>query len=74
MLHQKEKYNLDCQCSSGRIPDDEPVFLLRGSDPLAPILVRAWADLAFADKRIDALEYDSLLLHAVKMKTYRLES
>jgi len=26
--------------------DDEPVFVLRASDALAPIVVRLWADLA----------------------------
>lgn len=28
--------------------DDEPVFVLRSTDKLAPILVRVWADLAKA--------------------------
>lgn len=28
------------------IPDDEPVFLLRASDPVASETVRAWADFA----------------------------
>ncbi len=28
------------------IPDDEPVFLIRGQDPAAPAAVRAWAKAA----------------------------
>lgn len=31
-----------------RIPDEEPVFMLRGQDQLAPAIVRAWADAAEA--------------------------
>lgn len=30
----------------GRAADDEPVFVLRGQDRLAPILVRLWASMA----------------------------
>ena len=29
------------------IPDDEPLFLLRGRDPLAPPIVAGWATDAF---------------------------
>lgn len=35
MLHAREDYNLRVQDISGIIPDDEPVFLLRGQDILA---------------------------------------
>lgn len=28
------------------IPEDEPVFLLRGADPVAAVTVREWADYA----------------------------
>ncbi len=28
------------------LPDNEPVFILRGRDPLAPAAVRVWADAA----------------------------
>jgi len=30
----------------GKAADDEPVFVLRASDSIAPILVELWADLA----------------------------
>lgn len=30
----------------GKAADDEPVFVLRAQDRLAPALVRAWANLA----------------------------
>jgi hypothetical protein len=32
--------------SLGKAADDEPVFILRGQDRLAPILVELWAELA----------------------------
>lgn len=44
MRHAGEKYK-PIQDPTGRIPEDEPVFLLRGQDNLAWILVRLWADL-----------------------------
>ncbi len=41
MKHAQEKYN-EVQDGSGRIPEDEPVFLLRGQDELAPSVIRYW--------------------------------
>jgi hypothetical protein len=29
-----------------KVPDEEPLFILRGQDLLAPEIVRAWADAA----------------------------
>ncbi len=46
MLHARKDYNATIQDSSGRIPVDEPVFLLRAQDTAAPVTVRFWADLA----------------------------
>jgi len=42
MKHAREDYNR-IQDPEGLIPDDEPVFLLRGQDILAPSLLRSWA-------------------------------
>ncbi|OGM08859.1 hypothetical protein A2Z67_02520 [Candidatus Woesebacteria bacterium RBG_13_36_22] len=42
MKHAREDYNR-IQDPAGLIPDDEPVFLLRGQDILAPDLLRTWA-------------------------------
>ena len=42
MLHAREDYNR-IQDPEGLIPEDEPVFLLRGQDKLAPDLLRQWA-------------------------------
>lgn len=42
MKHARSDYD-HIQDPSGKIPADEPVFLLRASDMLAPNVVRHWA-------------------------------
>jgi hypothetical protein len=42
MLHARKDYN-HIQDPSGKIPADEPVFILRGQDQLAPELLLRWA-------------------------------
>lgn len=42
MRHAREDYNR-IQDPAGLIPEDEPVFLIRGQDVAAPNAVRAWA-------------------------------
>ncbi len=43
MKHARPDYDR-IQDPSGRIPDDEPVFLLRGQDLAAPYALHAYAD------------------------------
>ena len=45
MLHARADYNR-IQDPEGKIPEDEPVFLLRGQDKLAPSLLDQYAMLA----------------------------
>ena len=45
MKHAREDYNR-IQDPSGKIPKDEPVFLIRGQDINAPYAIEVWADLA----------------------------
>jgi hypothetical protein len=45
MKHAREDYNR-FQDPEGKIPADEPVFLLRAQDKVAPDVVEAWASLA----------------------------
>lgn len=45
MQHSREDYNR-IQDPAGLIPEDEPVFLLRGQDIAAPAAVEAWAAAA----------------------------
>jgi hypothetical protein len=45
MKHARADYDR-IQDPAGLIPDDEPVFLIRGKDLCAPRTVRAWASVA----------------------------
>lgn len=42
MIHAREDYNR-IQDPENKIPEDEPVFLLRGQDKFAPELLLRWA-------------------------------
>lgn len=44
MKHAREDYN-DLLALDARIPEEEPVFLLRGCDIVAPKVVRFWAEM-----------------------------
>lgn len=43
MIHARQSYQ-HIQDPSGKIPAEEPVFLLRAQDPVAADLVRQWAN------------------------------
>jgi hypothetical protein len=43
MQHLRSDYD-DFAVLDAKIPDDEPVFLLRAQDPSSEIAVRAWCD------------------------------
>ena len=45
MLHARDDYNDRIQDSACIIPDDEPVFLIRGQDKVSASAVRWWAKL-----------------------------
>lgn len=47
MKHARADYDR-IQDPAGLIPDDEPVFLIRGSDAVGAEAVRDWADRALA--------------------------
>ena len=60
MLHAKEDYDIN------KIPEDEPVFLLRAQDRLSDEVVRYWAELN--EKYGGNLELsDAARNHATKM-------
>ncbi len=44
MKHFYSKYD-PIQDPSGLVGKDEPVFLLRGTDKIAPALIHAWAEI-----------------------------
>jgi len=43
MIHAREDYNGRIVDLENKIPEDEPVFLLRGQDMAAPKVVEFWA-------------------------------
>lgn len=54
MIHARDDYNR-IQDPKGSIPDNEPVFLIRGQDVVAPDVVEFWATKAHevgADSRM----------------------
>jgi hypothetical protein len=69
MRHARSDYER-FQDPAGLIPDDEPVFLVRGQDKAAPGTLRAWAGAAGAigaDSKIIAL----VLQHANAMEDWQ---
>lgn len=65
MIHARDDYNR-IQDPAGKIPDGEPVFLIRGQDLCGAATVRHWADLneaAGGDPKATALARE----HAAKM-------
>lgn len=71
MKHARQDYNR-IQDPTGKIPDNEPVFLLRGQDVCAPIAVQAWADEA--EKRgADAELVRKARAWAAEMVTYQTD-
>jgi len=43
MIHERSDY-MHIQDNTGKIGNDEPVFLLRAKDELAPVVLQYWVD------------------------------
>ena len=69
MKHAREDYNR-IQDPDELIPDDEPVFLLRGQDELAPDLLRQWAVQLLA-KGGSGIMAEMVIKHAEEMKEWQ---
>lgn len=68
MRHARRSYQT-IQDSSGRIPEDEPVFVLRAKDRVAPVVMRIYADLARA-AGADPKFIETVELWSRQMETY----
>lgn len=68
MKHARADYDR-IQDPAGLIPADEPVFLLRGQDMLAPAVVRQWANNAMANG-VDRKMVDKALDQAAAMEAW----
>jgi hypothetical protein len=66
MIHANEDYTERIQDSAGKIPEDEPVFLLRGQDVLAPSLLLDWAS------RMRSLGGDPKMADLVRAQAHRM--
>jgi hypothetical protein len=65
MKFTRDDYNKRIIDTAGKIPDDEPVFLLRAQDVHAPSTLRFYAKLLEEDGNKSMA--DELLLHARQM-------
>lgn len=65
MLHARDDYNR-IQDPAGKIPENEPVFLLRAQDANAPTTVYEWANLA-EQTGADPAIVEMARLHAARM-------
>lgn len=60
------------QDPAGKIPEDEPVFLLRGQDLLAPQIVQEWIALAIRN-HVDKTLIESAIDLCQRMVTWQNE-
>ena len=51
--------------------DNEPIFVLRANDPIAPLVVRIWASLSTHLGPHSVIKTSSALLAAVDMEDWR---
>jgi len=68
MIHARSDYD-GIQDSSGKIPEDEPVFVLRACDALAPAAMMHWATLLEANGGSQA-QAQAVRAHAMRMADY----
>ena len=63
MIHEEKDYDMS------KIPSDEPVFLLRGTDMFARQVISFWVFLQRKRKGMEA-KRESVLAHADRMACY----
>lgn len=66
MIHAREDYTNRIQDSENIIPANEPVFLLRGQDALAPSVLLDWAS------RLRSLGGDPDMVDLVRVQAVRM--
>lgn len=71
MKHAREDYNR-IQDPENIIPEDEPVFLIRGQDPAAPNAVREYANQAAKQGASDAM-IGACIRQATAMEQWQAE-
>lgn len=69
MRHARTDYDR-IQDPAGIIPEDEPVFLIRGQDAIGPSILRDYAERA-ACRKVDPVLIDAVLAHAERMDDWQ---
>lgn len=69
MRHARSDYDR-IQDPAGIIAEDEPVFLIRGTDVVGPEAIKAWAYLAASQGASDDI-VNTAILQAEKMKEWQ---
>lgn len=69
MKHARKDYER-IQDPAGLIPEDEPVFLIRGKDVAGPMAVDAWADIAESVGASESIVAHARS-HAKEMRAYQ---
>lgn len=73
MMHARRDYTRRIQDVEGLIPDDEPVFLIRGKDIVGPEAVAYYAGLA-EKAGADPELVGAVLAHAGRMKEWQAKN
>ena len=71
MLHARKSYNERVQDSAGKIPMDEPVFLLRGQDKLAPVMLDIYVAMTESEPGRDGELMLAVKEHANRMRRWQ---
>ncbi len=72
MIHARKDYNGRFQDAAGLIPDNEPVFLIRGQDLVGHMTVRAWAHFHKVNGGSDEV-YRIAMAHADRMEAWAVK-
>lgn len=71
MRHARADYQNRIVDLDRKIPDDEPVFLIRGSDAIAPVVVREYARLHLRQEGADPEFSRQITEHAAEMERWQ---
>lgn len=70
MLHARKSYNKRIQDSANVIPQNEPVFILRGQDQLAPVILDIYVAMTKNLSGFDVNIADAVAEHTQRMRAW----
>ena len=71
MIHEDKRYNVPSGYLEDIIPEDEPVFLIRGKDKFARGIIHLW--IALNEDKMTPKKIMSLKAHAERMRKWAIE-